>query len=462
MRRSGKGRYPRPAWLRSRWALGACALALLPALIAAQPASDTTQAAAPAPDSTLAGRPTVLWARLDDVIGPVSARYLVDALHAAASRHAAALVIELDTPGGLDTSMRQIIKGILASDVPVCVFVSPEGARAASAGVYIAYSAHVAAMAPGTNIGAASPVSLGGGGVDSTMASKMKNDATAYLRSLAKLRGRNEVWAAQAVEHAVSLPAEEAVAEHVVDLIATGPRDLLAKMDGRRTQVGNADHEIRTRNAEIVQYRMSWRYRVLSTLNNPNVAYLLLLLGFYGLFFELSNPGAIFPGILGGIALILGLFALQSLSINYAGLLLILFGVVLFLLETQITSHGLLAIGGTAALLAGSLLLIEAPEPYLRVSLKVIIPAVGATAAFFLFAATLAFRAQRRKVVAGKEGLVGMIGTVRAPLSPRGSIFVAGEDWTAVSESGETIPAGTPVEVVAVLRLTLTVRPTLG
>jgi membrane-bound serine protease (ClpP class) len=413
------------------------------------------------PDSAAVG--PVLWARLDDVIGPVSARYLVDALRDAQSKRAAALVIEIDTPGGLDTSMRQIIKAILASDVPVCVFVSPEGARAASAGVYIAYSAHVVAMSPGTNIGAASPVAFGSGQVDSTMASKMKNDAEAYIKGLARLHGRNEAWAADAVLHAVSLPAEEAVAQHVADLIATGPRDLLAKMDGRHTKLGSEpDYVIRTRQAEIVPYRMSFRYRILSALNNPNVAYLLLLLGFYGLFFELSNPGSIFPGILGGMALILGLFALQNLSINYAGLLLILFGVVLFLLETQITSHGLLAIGGTASLLIGSLLLIEAPEPYLRVSLKVIIPAVAVTAGFFFFAAALAIRARRRQVVTGKEGLVGMTGVARTPLSPQGTIFVAGEHWTAVTESGETLPSGTPVEVVAMNRLTLTVRPARG
>jgi len=444
------------AWI-SRGAIVVLALLALPSVSAAQ--ADSTYPYKP--DS--AGVGSVLWAQLDDVIGPVSARYLVDAMQDAKKRRAAALVIELDTPGGLDTSMRQIIKAILASDVPVCVFVSPKGARAASAGVYIAFSAHVVAMAPGTNIGAASPVAFGGGQVDSTMLSKMKNDAVAYIRSLARIRGRNGNWAADAVEHAVSLPAEDAVTQHVANFIATGPSDLLDKMDGLHTSVGSEpDYVIRTRTAEIVPYRMSLRYRILSALNNPNVAYLLLLLGFYGLFFELSNPGAIFPGILGGIALILGLFALQNLSINYAGLLLILFGVVLFLLETQITSHGLLAIGGTASLLVGSLLLIEAPEPYLRVSLKVIIPAVVVTAGFFLFAATLAIRTRRRKVVTGKEGLVGMIGVARTPLSPQGTIFVSGEHWTAVTESGESLPPGTPVEVVAMDRLTLTVRPARG
>jgi membrane-bound serine protease (ClpP class) len=296
--------------------------------------------------------------------------------------------------------------------------------------------------------------------MDSTLASKAKHDAVAYIRSLARLHGRNEEWGARAVEEAVSLPAEDAVAEHVVDFIATGPRDLLAKMDGRTTRVGSdSTFVIRTAGAEVQEFAMSLRYKILSALNNPNVAYLLLLLGFYGLFFELSNPGVIFPGVMGGICLILGLFALQNLSINYAGLLLILFGVVLFLLESQVTSHGVLAVGGTAALLAGSLLLIEAPEPYLKVSLKVIVPAVAFTAGFFLFAVTLAVRAQRRKVVSGREGLVGSTGVARSPLDPKGTIFIAGEHWSAVTESGEPLPEGAAVEVTAVDHLTLTVRP---
>jgi len=402
----------------------------------------------------------VVWVEVDDVIGPISSRYIVDAISRGEETDAAAVVIELDTPGGLDSAMRHIIKSILASDVPVCVYVAPEGARAASAGVYIAYSAHVAAMAPGTNLGAATPVNLGGGEMDSTMAHKVINDATAYIRSLAKRRGRNEQWAEKAVVEAVSLPAEEAVEEHVVDFIATGPRDLLEKMDGRVVSVAaDSAHVIRTANAEIREYKISLRYRILSALNNPNVAYLLLLLGFYGLFFELSNPGSIFPGVLGGICLILGLFALQSLSLNYAGLLLIVFGVVLFFLETQITSHGLLGLGGSAALLAGSLLLIDSPAPYLRVSLKVIIPAVFVTALFFLFAASLAVRAQRRKVVSGREGMVGARGVARTAIDPSGSVFVSGEHWTATSATGEAIPAGSDVEVVSVDRLSITVRP---
>lgn len=402
----------------------------------------------------------VLWATVADVIGPISASFILDVIEAAEEQEARAVVIELDTPGGLDTAMRQIIKAILASEVPVCVFVSPEGSRAASAGVYISYSAHVAAMAPGTNLGAATPVSLGGGEMDSTMAHKVVNDAKAYIQGLARIRDRNEEWAVEAVEKAVSLASEDAVEQNVVDFIATGRRDLLARMDGRIVKVGtDSTFVIRTTDAVIVDYLVSVRYKILSLLNNPNVAYMLMMLGFYGLFFELSNPGAIFPGVFGAICLILGLFALQSLSLNYAGLLLIALGVILFLLETQITSHGLLAIGGTVSLLAGSLLLIDSPQPYLRVSLHVIIPVVAVTAGFFLFAVTLAIRAQRRKIVSGSEGLIGLIGTSRTGLTPAGTVFVAGEHWNAISESGERIPEGSEVEVVSVQNLQLTVRP---
>jgi membrane-bound serine protease (ClpP class) len=340
----------------------------------------------------------------------------------------------------------------------VCIYVSPEGARAASAGVYIGYSAHVMAMAPGTNLGAATPINMGGQ-MDSTLAHKVVNDATAYIRSLARLRGRNEEWAAKAVTEAVSLPSGDAVAEHVADFIATGPRDLLGKMDGRTVRVaGDSTRVIRCADAVIAQYPLSWRYRILSLLNNPNVAYLLLMLGFYGLFFELSNPGAVFPGVFGGICLILGLFALQSLSLNYAGLLLIVFGVILFFLETQIASHGLLAIGGTVSLLAGSLLLVDSPEPAMRVSLRVVVPVVAVTAGFFIFAVTMALRAKRGKVVTGHEGMVGLVGTARTDLAPSGTVFVAGEHWDADSVSGP-IPRGTRVTVVSVERLRITVRP---
>lgn len=433
--------------------------AVLPLLFAGAAGLFLTPAAHTQDLDTLGGSAEVLWIPVDDVVAAISASYIVDGIEAAEETRAAAVVIELDTPGGLDTSMRQIIKKILASEVPVCVYVSPEGARAASAGVYISYSAHVAAMAPGTNLGAATPVNMGGQ-MDSTMAHKVTNDAVAYIQGLARMRDRNEEWGVRAVREAVSLTSEDAVEQNVVDFIATGPRNLLDQMNGRVVKVaGDSAHVVTTAGAVITEYRKSVRYQILSILNNPNVAYMLLMLGFYGLFFELSNPGAIFPGVMGAICLILGLFALQSLSVNYAGLLLIALGVILFFLETQVASHGILSIGGTVALLAGSLLLVDAPAPYLRVSLKVIIPAVFGTAAFFIFAISMAMRAQRRKVVSGKEGLVGQLGVTRTPLAPGGTVFVAGEHWTAITATGEPVPEGAEVEVLSVEHLKITVKP---
>jgi len=399
---------------------------------------------------------------VDDIIGPISARYISEAIAEAEADRAEVLVLELDTPGGLMTSMHDIIKGILASEVPVCVYVAPQGARAASAGTFITIAAHVAAMAPGTNIGAASPVNTGGE-MDSTLARKVFQDATASIRSLARLRGRNEAWAASAVDSARSVPAEEAVKLHIVDFLAADRAELLRKMDGRTVAVsGDSAHVIRTGGAVISERKVMWRWRALSLLNDPTVAYLLLMLGFYGLFFELSNPGVIFPGVMGGICLILGLIGLQTLSLNYAGLLLLVLGMVLFFLETQVTSHGVLGLGGAVSLLAGSLLLFDSPEPFLRVSLQVALPTVLLSVGFFAFAITLALRAQRRRVVSGKEGLLGLHGEVRRALVPRGAVFVAGEHWSAVSETGESLPEGTDVEVAGVDHLLLTVRRAPG
>lgn len=407
--------------------------------------------------SPAASRPVHLL-EVEDIIGPISSSYIADAIRAAEEDGAAALVLELDTPGGLMTSMRAIIKAILASEVPVCVYVAPEGAQAASAGAFVTIAAHVAAMAPGTNIGAASPVNMGGG-MDSTMASKAFNDAEAYIRSLARLRGRNEEWAASAVVEAKSVQAEEAVEENVVDFIAASRSELLRKMDGMVVPVtGDTARVLRTAGSEILVQDLSLRYRILSLLNDPTIAYLLLMLGFYGLFFELSNPGAIFPGVVGGICIILGLLGLQTLTLNYAGLLLIVVALVLFFLETQVASHGLLTVGGAVSLVAGSLMLFESPLPFLRVSLKVVLPTAALMIAFFVFAVSMALRAQKRRVVSGREGLLGMTGEVRRTLDPRGTVFVAGEHWTAESERGETIPVGARVAVTAVENLLIRVR----
>jgi len=435
----------------------AAPLAVLGALIALTAAGWWLPGPAPARAQGDPGDVHVLT--VDDIVGPISARYLVEAIESAEEDGASALIIELDTPGGLITSMRSIIKAILGSSVPVCVYVAPEGARAASAGAFITISAHVAAMAPGTNIGAASPVNAGGA-MDSTLSSKAFNDAEAYIKALAARRGRNEEWAARAVTEAISVTAEEAVEKNVVDFIATSRADLLRRMEGLTVEVaGDTAHVIHVLGAPVVEQEITWRYRVLSILNDPTVAYLLLMLGFYGLFFELSNPGAIFPGVVGGICIILGLMGLQTLSLNYGGLLLLLLAVALFFLETQVASHGVLGLGGTAALFAGSLMLFDSPLPFLRVSMKVIVPTVLLTAAFFGFAITMALRAQRRLTVSGSSALVGHQGEVRRALDPEGSVFVAGEHWTARSETGDPVPVGTRVIVVAVDRLTLTVRP---
>ena len=295
------------------------------------------------------------------MIGTISASYLEDAVAEANRLDANCLVIELDTPGGLDTSMRVIVKKILASDVPVILYVSPSGSRATSAGVFIAQACHVIAMAPGTNTGAAHPVNLAGGS-DSTMTQKATNDAVAYIRSIAEEKGRNADWAEEAVRKSVSVAAHEAVEIGVADLIAENREDLLSKLDGRVVTTARGEKTLRTEKAETHEFLMSKRYRLLNILNDPNAAYLLLLLGFYGLFFELSSPGSIYPGVIGAISLVLGLYALQSFSINYAGLLLMVLGVVFFIAELFTPTYGILSAGGVAALSIGSLLLFRSPE----------------------------------------------------------------------------------------------------
>ena len=402
----------------------------------------------------------VYKAQIDGVINPVAMDYLVDAVERAGRARAACLVIELDTPGGLAESMRRIVKAILASPVPVVVYVSPNGARAASAGVFITMAAHVAAMAPGTHIGAAHPVNLGGGSMDEEMAKKVENDFAAYIRSLAKQRGRNAEWAEKAVRESVSLTADEALKEKVVDLIAADLPELLEAIHGRTVTVNGAEVTLETRGAAVREIPRGLRYRILDTLSNPNVAYILMILGFYGLFFELSNPGAIFPGVVGGICLILAFYAFQSLPVNYAGLLLILFAVLLFVAELLVVSHGVLAVGGIISMFLGSFLLIESPAPYLRVSLAVIIPAVAATALFFLVVIGLAVKVHRKKGAAGPEALVGAVGRAETPLDPEGTVFLHSELWRARSD--EPVDKGEEVEVTSVEGLLLHVRRRRG
>jgi len=402
---------------------------------------------------------TVIHVAIEDAITPVTARHLVEAIRRGELERARAVLVQIDTPGGLDASMREATKAILASTVPVVVWVGPPGARAASAGMFITLAAHIAAMAPGTNIGAAHPVGIGGGQIDSTMAAKVVNDAVAYARSIATARRRNADWAEQAVRASVSLEAQQAVREGVCDLIAEDLSSLLRQIDGRVVQTSAGSDTLRTEGVRVLEIRMSFREKVLAALANPNIAYLLFLAGILGIFFELSNPGVILPGVIGGISLILALFAFQALSVNYAGLLLVLLAVIMFLAEIKVPSHGALAIGGVISMLLGSLMLFRGRIGEPRLSIFVIAPALLITAGFFIFAVGKALQAQRRQPVTGREGMLGEVATVIEDLRPDGKVFVDGEAWLASSSSSSLIRKGQKVRIVSVEGLRLRVTP---
>lgn len=393
--------------------------------------------------------------KVDGVINPVSAEYIINGIKEASASNAEILIIQLDTPGGLDTSMRLIIKEIMASNVPVAVYVSPSGSRAASAGAFITIAAHVAAMAHGTNIGAAHPVSMGGK-MDREMSKKVENDAAAYIISLAKKRGRNEVWAEKAVRKSVSISEDEAKKENVIDLVAENIDLLLKELNGRKVEVVSGSKTVNTEGIKLRHIEMTLRQKILDALSNPNIAYMLMFLGFYGLFFELSNPGAILPGIVGAISLILAFYSLQALPVNYAGLLLILLSIVLFILEIKVTSYGALTLGGIISLVLGSMMLIESPAPYMKISFYVILPAAIATAAFFIFLVGAGIKAQKKKPTTGKEGLIGETGIAESDIKGEGKVFVHGELWEAYSS--EEIKRGSEIVITGVEGLKLTVE----
>ena len=405
--------------------------------------------AAPAPVATI---------ELEGVISPVTLRLIGIAIDRAQAERAQALVVLLDTPGGLERSMRAIVQRMMNAEVPVIVFVSPTGARAASAGVFITMAAHVAAMSPATNIGAASPVAMGGT-ADKTMMKKVENDSAAFIRTVALERGRNAEWAEKAVRQAVAITEREALKLKVIDLVADSLPDLLDKVDGRTIKLPKSTVTLATKGAPLRPIEIGFRDRFLNVITDPNVAYVLMMLGMLGLFFELSNPGVILPGVIGGISLILAFFAFQSLPINYAGLLLILFGIVLLVAEIKIVSHGVLAIGGVVSMALGSLMLFDAPEVGFRVSWWVIGPTVAGTAGLFLFVIAAGVRALGRPPATGAEGLVGKLATVRERLAPEGQVLVAGEIWRAVVD-GEPLEPGVQVRIVAVDGLTLRVAKT--
>jgi membrane-bound serine protease (ClpP class) len=395
---------------------------------------------------------------IDGPITPVTAKYIEDGIEEAQKSGAECLIIQMDTPGGLMQATWTIDKAILEDKVPVVVYIAPSGGRAASAGVFISYSAHFIAMAPSTNIGSAHPVTMGGGDSSKVMMEKITNDAVAHIKGLADKRGRNAEWAEQAVRKSVSITEKEAIEQDVIDFIARDLDDLLAQLDGKEVTLDKKKVVLVTENAEVRRSPMSLRYKILDKISDPNIAYILLMLGIYGIFFELSNPGSIFPGVVGGIFLILAFFALQVLAINTAGLLLILLAVIFFLLEIKIPSYGLLTIGGVVSMFLGSLMLFQSPA--IKVSLSIIIPAVLVTAAFFIFAVGMALRVRAKKATTGKQGLVGENGITLSLLSPEGQVSVHGEVWKAVST--EKIRKGKRVEVVAVEGLVLKVRPIDG
>ncbi|HEY3064624.1 MAG TPA: nodulation protein NfeD [Methylomirabilota bacterium] len=403
-------------------------------------------AAAPAPVSKI---------DIEGVISPVTVRLVGTALDRAQAEKAQALIIQLDTPGGLERSMRAIAQRMLNAEIPVIVYVAPTGARAASAGVFITMAAHVAAMAPATNIGAAHPVAVSGN-MDKEMSKKAENDAAAFVRTIATERGRNAEWAEKAVRESVSVTEREAVRLHVVDLVADSVPDLLAKVDGREVKTVKGTIRLATREAAVAPIEIGFRDRFLNVISDPNVAYVLMMLGMLGLFFELSNPGVVLPGVVGGISLILAFFAFQSLPINWAGLLLILFGIVLFVAEIKVVSHGVLAVGGMVSLALGSIMLFDAPELGFRLSWTLIAFMVAVTAVLFLGVVAAGVRALGRRPTTGAAGLVGQTAVARETLAPAGQVMVQGEIWQAVADGG-VVAAGTPVRVVGIDGLTLRV-----
>lgn len=399
--------------------------------------------------------------KIDGSINPVTADFIRNGINKANEEKAECLIIHLNTPGGLLKSTRMIVSDMLESPVPVVVFVSPGGAHAGSAGVFITLAANIAAMAPGTNIGAAHPVSQGQ--MDTTMNEKVTNDAAAFIRTIAEKRNRNMEWAERAVRRSYSYTETEALQDSVIDFIAKNEKELLTIIDGKIVVLNSGSKALQTVSAVVEEYKMNIWEKLLDILSDPNIAYILLLLGMYGIMFELYNPGAILPGIVGVISLILAFYSMHTLPINYAGLALIVFAIILFLLELKIASHGLLAIGGVISLLLGSMMLIKSGSSLemVRISRTVIISATVVSALFFLFIIGFGLKAQKNKVTTGIEGLVGDIGEVLEMLSPTGTIRVQGEIWNAESVTG-TIHKGEKVRIKEMKNMKLFVEPIIN
>jgi membrane-bound serine protease (ClpP class) len=383
---------------------------------------------------------------------PGTATFLSRGIEEAEKTDAALVVVRLDTPGGLASSMRTMVKAIMNSSVPVVVYVSPQGAGAASAGVLVTVSAHVAAMAPGTNIGAAHPVAAGGKEIEKTMSEKVVNDMASYGRGIAQEKGRNAEWVEKAVRESVSITAEEALEKKVIDVVAADLDDLLKKLDGREVSLQKGKVVLKTKDLVKRHYQPGFRDKILKTISDPNIAYILMMIGLAGLYFELSHPGAIFPGVIGGISLILAFYAFQTLPVNYAGLLLIALAIIFFIAEIKVASYGILSVGGVISLTLGSIMLYED----VGVSLGLMMPTVALIGGFFVVVSALAFRAYRSRPKVGMEGMMGAVGVVKKPIDPEGLVFVHGELWRAVSR--EKIDTGEKVEVERSEGLVLTVK----
>jgi membrane-bound serine protease (ClpP class) len=389
---------------------------------------------------------------LEGPINPGAAAFLIRGLEDAEKQGVELIIIRLDTPGGLVPSMRTMVKGIMNSSIPVVVYVAPKGAGAASAGVMITVSAHVAAMAPGTNIGAAHPVGAGGKDIDKDMSEKVVNDMASYGRGIAQDKGKNADWVEKAIRESVSITAEEAVEKKVVDLVAADIDELLKLLDGREIELQKGKVTLKTKDLVKTQYEPGFRDAVLRLISDPNIAYILMMIGLAGLYFELAHPGAIFPGVIGAISLILAFYSFQTLPVNYAGLLLIALAIIFFIAEIKVASYGILSLGGVVSLTLGSIMLFED----VGVSLRLMAPTIVLIGGFFVIVSTLAFRAYRTKPQSGMEGLIGEVGVVEKPIDPEGLVFVHGEYWRAVSS--EKLQPGEKAAVEEVTGLLLKVK----